>query len=68
MDLFNHLSVSQSECVCVFFLRLNSDTKRMEELFTKNQQMKEQQRILTENIKTLENRWIGLPLIVLLFM
>ncbi|XP_051915744.1 uncharacterized protein rbbp8l isoform X2 [Hippocampus zosterae] len=31
------------------------DTKRMEELFTKNQQMKEQQRILTENIKTLEN-------------
>ncbi|XP_070825157.1 DNA endonuclease RBBP8 isoform X2 [Chaetodon trifascialis] len=32
------------------------DTKRMEELFTKNQQMKEQQRLLTENIKTLENR------------
>ncbi|XP_053705869.1 uncharacterized protein rbbp8l [Synchiropus splendidus] len=32
------------------------DTKRMEELFTRNQQMKEQQRILTENIKTLENR------------
>ncbi|XP_028308465.1 RBBP8 N-terminal-like protein isoform X2 [Gouania willdenowi] len=32
------------------------DTKRMEELFTRNQQMKEQQRTLTENIKTLENR------------
>ncbi|XP_034733868.1 RBBP8 N-terminal-like protein isoform X2 [Etheostoma cragini] len=32
------------------------DTKRMEELFTKNQQMKEQQRLLIENIKTLENR------------
>ncbi|XP_068606112.1 uncharacterized protein rbbp8l [Brachionichthys hirsutus] len=32
------------------------DTKRMEELFTKNQQMKEHQKILTENIKTLENR------------
>ncbi|XP_029993641.1 uncharacterized protein rbbp8l isoform X3 [Sphaeramia orbicularis] len=32
------------------------DTKRMEELFTRNQQMKEQQRILTENMKTLENR------------
>ncbi|KAK5902891.1 hypothetical protein CesoFtcFv8_008105 [Champsocephalus esox] len=32
------------------------DTKRMEDLFTKNQQMKEQQRLLTENIKTLENR------------
>ncbi|KAM8864738.1 uncharacterized protein rbbp8l isoform 2-T7 [Spinachia spinachia] len=32
------------------------DTKRMEELFSKNQQMKEQQRVLTENIKTLENR------------
>ncbi|XP_065817744.1 RBBP8 N-terminal-like protein isoform X2 [Labrus bergylta] len=32
------------------------DTKRMEELFTKNQQMKEQQRLLTDNIKTLENR------------
>ncbi|XP_051281997.1 RBBP8 N-terminal-like protein isoform X3 [Dicentrarchus labrax] len=32
------------------------DTKRMEELFSKNQQMKEQQRLLTENIKTLENR------------
>ncbi|XP_028438441.1 RBBP8 N-terminal-like protein [Perca flavescens] len=28
----------------------------MEELFTKNQQMKEQQRLLIENIKTLENR------------
>ncbi|KAJ3585861.1 hypothetical protein NHX12_012269 [Muraenolepis orangiensis] len=32
------------------------DIKRMEELFNRNQQMKEQQRILTENIKTLENR------------
>uniref|UniRef100_A0A665VKE4 Retinoblastoma binding protein 8-like n=1 Tax=Echeneis naucrates TaxID=173247 RepID=A0A665VKE4_ECHNA len=32
------------------------DIKRMEELFTRNQQMKEQHRILTENIKTLENR------------
>ncbi|KAF3696497.1 RBBP8 N-terminal-like protein [Channa argus] len=32
------------------------DTKRMEELFNRNQQMKEQQRLLTENIKTLENR------------
>ncbi|XP_068454155.1 RBBP8 N-terminal-like protein [Clinocottus analis] len=32
------------------------DTKRMEDLFSKNQQMKEQQRVLTENIKTLENR------------
>lgn len=38
-------------CVCD-----NSDTRRMEELFSKNQQMKEQQRLLTENIKTLENR------------
>ncbi|XP_071329511.1 RBBP8 N-terminal-like protein isoform X3 [Trachinotus anak] len=32
------------------------DIKRMEELFTRNQQMKEQHRLLTENIKTLENR------------
>ncbi|XP_061888999.1 uncharacterized protein rbbp8l isoform X2 [Entelurus aequoreus] len=32
------------------------DTKRMEELFARNQQMKEQQRLLTDNIKTLENR------------
>ncbi|XP_030588561.1 uncharacterized protein rbbp8l isoform X3 [Archocentrus centrarchus] len=32
------------------------DTKRMEELFTRNQQMKEQHRLLTENIKVLENR------------
>ncbi|RVE70297.1 hypothetical protein OJAV_G00062580 [Oryzias javanicus] len=32
------------------------DSKRMEELFTRNQQMKEQQRMLTENIRTLENR------------
>ncbi|XP_030218687.1 RBBP8 N-terminal-like protein isoform X2 [Gadus morhua] len=32
------------------------DIKRMEELFNRNQQMKEQQRTLTENIKTLENR------------
>ncbi|XP_054904580.1 uncharacterized protein rbbp8l isoform X2 [Poeciliopsis prolifica] len=32
------------------------DTKRMEELFTRNQQMKEQQKLLMENIKTLENR------------
>ncbi|XP_071774825.1 uncharacterized protein rbbp8l [Centroberyx gerrardi] len=32
------------------------DTKRMEELFSRNQQMREQQRLLTENIKTLENR------------
>lgn len=31
----------------------------MEELFTKNQQMKEQQRLLTENIKTLENRYVS---------
>ncbi|XP_023257667.1 DNA endonuclease RBBP8-like isoform X3 [Seriola lalandi dorsalis] len=32
------------------------DIKRMEELFTRNQQMKEQHRLLTDNIKTLENR------------
>lgn len=46
-------------CVCVWHvcMHVNSDTKRMEELFTKNQQMKEQQRLLTENIKTLENRY-----------
>lgn len=42
--------------LCVH-VHVNSDTKRMEELFTKNQQMKEQQRLLTENIKTLENRY-----------
>lgn len=35
----------------------------MEELFSKNQQMKEQQRILTDNIKTLENRWAFPPLV-----
>ncbi|XP_061114441.1 RBBP8 N-terminal-like protein isoform X1 [Conger conger] len=33
-----------------------SDTKRMEELFNKNQLLREQQRLLTENIKQLENR------------
>ncbi|KAJ8397601.1 hypothetical protein AAFF_G00436000 [Aldrovandia affinis] len=33
-----------------------SDTKRMEELFTKNQLLRDQQRLLTENIKQLENR------------
>ena len=38
-------------CVCD-----NSDTRRMEELFSKNQQMKEQQRLLNETIQTLENR------------
>ncbi|KAL4655435.1 RBBP8 N-terminal-like protein isoform X1 [Arapaima gigas] len=32
------------------------DTKRMEELFSKNQQLREQQKALTENIKQLENR------------
>ncbi|XP_016097356.1 RBBP8 N-terminal-like protein [Sinocyclocheilus grahami] len=34
----------------------NIDAKRIEELYNRNQQMKEQQRILTENIKQLENR------------
>ncbi|XP_073679606.1 uncharacterized protein rbbp8l [Garra rufa] len=34
----------------------NIDSKRIEELYSRNQQMKEQQRILTENIKQLENR------------
>ncbi|XP_067303429.1 RBBP8 N-terminal-like protein [Pseudorasbora parva] len=34
----------------------NIDTKRMEELYNRNQQMREQHRILTENIKQLENR------------
>ncbi|XP_051518593.1 DNA endonuclease RBBP8-like isoform X2 [Myxocyprinus asiaticus] len=34
----------------------NIDTKRMEELYNRNQQMREQQRMLTENIKILENR------------
>lgn len=34
----------------------NIDTKRMEELHNRNQQLREQQRILTENIKQLENR------------
>ncbi|KAM9506699.1 uncharacterized protein ACWYII_048393 isoform 4-T4 [Salvelinus alpinus] len=33
-----------------------SDTKRMEELFNRNQQLREQQRLLTDNIKQLENR------------
>ncbi|KAL1021229.1 hypothetical protein UPYG_G00010420 [Umbra pygmaea] len=33
-----------------------SDTKRMEELFNKNQHLREQQRLLTQNIKQLENR------------
>ncbi|KAJ8257330.1 hypothetical protein GJAV_G00184440 [Gymnothorax javanicus] len=32
------------------------DSKRMEELFNKNQLLREQQRLLTENIKQLENR------------
>ncbi|XP_064812382.1 RBBP8 N-terminal-like protein isoform X2 [Oncorhynchus masou masou] len=32
------------------------DTKRMEELFNRNQQLREQQRLLTDNIKQLENR------------
>uniref|UniRef100_A0A4W5K5A5 DNA endonuclease Ctp1 N-terminal domain-containing protein n=1 Tax=Hucho hucho TaxID=62062 RepID=A0A4W5K5A5_9TELE len=32
------------------------DTKQMEELYNKNQQLKEHQRLLTENIKQLENR------------
>ncbi|KAJ8016500.1 hypothetical protein DPEC_G00007880 [Dallia pectoralis] len=32
------------------------DTKRMEELFNKNQHLREQQRLLTEIIKQLENR------------
>ncbi|XP_005174176.1 RBBP8 N-terminal-like protein [Danio rerio] len=34
----------------------NIDTKRLEELHSRNQQLREQQRILTENIKQLENR------------
>ncbi|XP_051516866.1 RBBP8 N-terminal-like protein [Myxocyprinus asiaticus] len=34
----------------------NIDTKRMEELYNRNQQLREQQRMLTENIKQLENR------------
>ncbi|XP_046889281.1 RBBP8 N-terminal-like protein isoform X1 [Hypomesus transpacificus] len=32
------------------------DCKRMEELFNRNQQLREQQRLLTDNIKQLENR------------
>lgn len=50
------IDLTDFSCVC-------SDTKRMEELFSRNQQMKEQQRILTDNIKTLENRWAFPPLV-----
>ncbi|XP_015220508.2 RBBP8 N-terminal-like protein [Lepisosteus oculatus] len=32
------------------------DAQRMDELFTKNQQLREQQKILNENVKLLENR------------
>ncbi|KAL2103501.1 hypothetical protein ACEWY4_000369 [Coilia grayii] len=34
----------------------NSDAQRIEELFGRNQQLREQQRALTENVKELENR------------
>ncbi|XP_036448395.1 RBBP8 N-terminal-like protein [Colossoma macropomum] len=33
----------------------NCDAKRLEELYNRNQQLREQQRLLTENIKQLEN-------------
>ncbi|KAK6307998.1 hypothetical protein J4Q44_G00212690 [Coregonus suidteri] len=36
--------------------KMGCDTKQMEVLFIKNQQLKEHQRLLTENIKQLENR------------
>ncbi|KAJ0036416.1 hypothetical protein NQD34_005093 [Periophthalmus magnuspinnatus] len=67
MDDFNDLLLKLQEChereIEGWQVKLQElankkgcDTKRMEELYTRNQQMKEQQRILTENIKTLENR------------
>ncbi|XP_063064895.1 RBBP8 N-terminal-like protein [Engraulis encrasicolus] len=34
----------------------NGDAKRIEELFARNQQLREQQRVLCENVKQLENR------------
>ncbi|KAK7884685.1 hypothetical protein WMY93_027808 [Mugilogobius chulae] len=68
MDEFNDLLLKLQEChereIEGWQVKLQElsnkkagdDTKRMEELYTRNQQMKEQQKILTENIKTLENR------------
>ncbi|XP_072315605.1 uncharacterized protein rbbp8l, partial [Eucyclogobius newberryi] len=67
MDHFNDLLLKLQEChereVGGWQLKLQEvsnkkgcDTKRMEELFSRNQQMKEQQRILMDNVKTLENR------------
>lgn len=35
------------------------DAQRVEELFARNHQLREQQRALKENLRALENRWAG---------
>lgn len=35
------------------------DAQRAEELSAKNQQLREQQRVLKENVRALENRWVA---------
>ncbi|XP_056098715.1 RBBP8 N-terminal-like protein [Rhinichthys klamathensis goyatoka] len=55
-EVHDHELEVWQEKVMELSTKKNIDTKRMEELYNRNQQMREQQRILTENIKQLENR------------
>ncbi|XP_055045054.2 uncharacterized protein rbbp8l [Misgurnus anguillicaudatus] len=55
-DVHEHELEGWQEKVLEMTNKKNIDSKRMEELYNRNQQLREQQRILTENIKQLENR------------
>ncbi|XP_057176134.1 uncharacterized protein rbbp8l isoform X2 [Triplophysa rosa] len=55
-DVHEHESEGWQEKLVELTNKKNIDTKRMEELYNRNQQLREQQRMLTENIKQLENR------------
>ncbi|TRY83646.1 hypothetical protein DNTS_017540, partial [Danionella cerebrum] len=55
-DVHDHELEGWQEKVLELTNKKNIDTKRLEELHNRNQLLREQQRILTENIKQLENR------------
>ncbi|XP_051947588.1 RBBP8 N-terminal-like protein isoform X2 [Xyrauchen texanus] len=55
-DVHEHELEGWQEKVLELTNKKNVDTKRIEELYSRNQQMREQQRMLTENVKILENR------------
>lgn len=55
-DIHEHELEGWQEKVLELTNKKNIDSKRMEELYNRNQHLREQQRMLTENIKQLENR------------